>query len=366
MRRVAEATLELYDLEVASLQLVVRATNRIYRVRSNDGLSFALRLASPGWRTRSDLESEAMWLEAIARDTTIPAPRILRASDGAAVVVCSADGVSTEHHATLMSWLPGVLLGRHLNERNLQKLGELFGQLHIHGAEWRPPPGFTARQFDQVFARGEPDVIFDAAQIDAHTPHTQRIVRLTRDAVDAAYAALDPGDLRVIHCDLWHDNEALPRSATSVRLRGQGVGLSSARHCNGNAGPVRGRRPGSVRGLARRIPAGIRVRAQLARWRPVSAAGRAHSMARQLGCSLSAAAPAQQPGVQHVALRTLSQDREAAAAGLVRLVCDKGGSRSASNEVLQRTTNSFVELTLPAIWRHTASAGSDPVSAVAG
>jgi len=208
---VAEAALELYDLEVASLQLVVRATNRIYRVRSSDGPSFALRLASPGWRTRSDLQSEAMWLEAIARDTTIPAPRIVRASDGAAVVVCSADGVPTEHHATLMSWLPGVLLGRHLNEQNLGKLGELFGRLHIHGAEWRPPPGFTARKFDQIFARGEPDVIFDAAQNDAHTPHTQRIIHLTRDAVDAAYAALDPGDLRVIHCDLWHDNVKVHR-----------------------------------------------------------------------------------------------------------------------------------------------------------
>ena len=55
LRRVAEAALELYDLEVVSLQLVARATNLIYRVRSSDGLSFALRLASPGWRTRSDL-----------------------------------------------------------------------------------------------------------------------------------------------------------------------------------------------------------------------------------------------------------------------------------------------------------------------
>ena len=37
---------------------------------------------------------------------------------------------------------------------NLEKLGELFGQLHIHGTEWKPPPGFTTRRFDQIFARG--------------------------------------------------------------------------------------------------------------------------------------------------------------------------------------------------------------------
>jgi hypothetical protein len=36
------------------------------------------------------------------------------------------------------------------------------------------------------------------------------------------------------------------------------------------------------------------------------------------------------------------------------------------NKALQRTSNSFVQLTLVAIWRHTVSIGSDPVSTVAG
>jgi len=208
---VAGAALEQYDLDIIGFELVSRSTNRIYRVRTRDGVSYALRLASPGWRTLSDLQSEAAWLDAIASDTTISAPRVVRASDGAAAVVCRAEGVPTPRHAILMSWLPGVLLGRRLNEPNLERLGELFGQLHIHGAEWKPPPGFAARTFDRIFARGEPDVIFDAAQQDAHTPDTLRIIRRMREVVDAAYAALDPLDLRVIHSDLWHDNVKLHR-----------------------------------------------------------------------------------------------------------------------------------------------------------
>jgi hypothetical protein len=36
------------------------------------------------------------------------------------------------------------------------------------------------------------------------------------------------------------------------------------------------------------------------------------------------------------------------------------------NKALQRTINRSVQLTLVAVWRHTVSAGSDPISAVAG
>jgi len=36
------------------------------------------------------------------------------------------------------------------------------------------------------------------------------------------------------------------------------------------------------------------------------------------------------------------------------------------NQALQRTSNSSVQLTAVAVWRHTLVAGSGPVSAVAG
>ena len=98
----AEVALERYDLDVISLELAGRATNLIYRVRTSDGVSYALRLASPSWRTLSDLQSEAMWLEALARDTVIPAPRIIRAPEGAAVVVCLQLRSHSGHMATLV------------------------------------------------------------------------------------------------------------------------------------------------------------------------------------------------------------------------------------------------------------------------
>ncbi len=43
-----------------------------------------------------------------------------------------------------------------------------------------------------------------------------------------------------------------------------------------------------------------------------------------------------------------------------------GSHEGSANQPLQRTTNSSDQLTLVAIWRHTVSTRSGPVSAVAG
>lgn len=104
LRALARQALLQYDIVAARIRLASRSTNAIYRITSVDGQAYALRLATPGWRTLLDLQSEALWLEALARDTRIGAPAIMRTRAGDAVVALSG-GV----HATLMDWLPGHL-----------------------------------------------------------------------------------------------------------------------------------------------------------------------------------------------------------------------------------------------------------------
>lgn len=206
MATLAHAALAQYPIAVERCELFARDTNLIYRVRASDGQHYALRLASPGWRTVEDLQAEALWLEALAAQTDIPAPRIMRSKQDERMITISSAGVPTPHQATLTTWLPGTLLGKQLTENNLEKMGDLFARLHIHGKQWQPPAGFTTRRFDRMLSRGEPDILLDEARQAIYTPRTRERLRETRQRVDAAYAALDPNDLRVIHCDLWHDN----------------------------------------------------------------------------------------------------------------------------------------------------------------
>ncbi|MCA9917781.1 MAG: phosphotransferase [Anaerolineales bacterium] len=206
LRGLAVDALRLFGVTAVSLKLIGTDTNLIYRVWTDDDQQFALRIASPEWRGADTAVSEAMWLDALARDTDIPVPQMQRTPAGDAVVFPQAAGAPTDRHAVLMSWLPGVLLGKRLTAKNITKMGELFAKLHQHGANWQPPAGFTSKKFDQYLSRGEENALFTEASLALYEAETEATLRQMVEAVSQTYAALDPADLRVIHCDLWHDN----------------------------------------------------------------------------------------------------------------------------------------------------------------
>ncbi len=214
--RLAAATLRAYDLKVRSLRLYAFDTNPLYQVvtealSTTTGERFMLRLAYPGWRTLEDLRAEAAWLEALAADTDIGAPCVIRATNGEPVLPASGCGVPqalypTPWYATLMTWVEGRSLAHYLTPANLERMGELFARLHLHGKAWVPPQDFTTKRFEAFLSRGEPNVLFEDRTLAAFREEDRRAFTSARGWVEREYAALDRNDLRVIHCDLWHEN----------------------------------------------------------------------------------------------------------------------------------------------------------------
>jgi Ser/Thr protein kinase RdoA (MazF antagonist) len=207
LRPLAASALKAYDLEIRNLRLVGAFTNTLFRAYTPAGPSYLVRICAPGWRSETDLLSEVAWLQALSQAPEIGAPLPLAARSGAYIVQAAAPGVMP-CRVMLMSWLPGVLLGRRLTEANLWKMGELFAHLHAQALTFHSPPGFTRRRMDSVYARGEDEVLFDASCEDAFSPTNRALYERTRQAVNAAFARLyaDSRGLRVIHNDLHHDN----------------------------------------------------------------------------------------------------------------------------------------------------------------
>jgi Ser/Thr protein kinase RdoA (MazF antagonist) len=168
-------------------------------------------MAYPGWRTLADLLAEAAWLDALHEDTDIGAPVVIRSSNGEAVLPMSGCGVPDIWYATLMTWVDGRLLAHYLTGVNLERMGELSACLHLHGKAWQPPRGFSTKRFEAFLSRGEPQVIFSDAVLQTLGEDDRRAFLLAREWVEREYAGLDRGDLRVIHCDLWHENIKLDR-----------------------------------------------------------------------------------------------------------------------------------------------------------
>jgi Ser/Thr protein kinase RdoA (MazF antagonist) len=207
--RLARSALGQYEIDVAVIRMHCFATNLLYRVQAESGERFILRMAYPGWRTIEDLRAEAAWLEALDRDTDIGAPKVVRAANGDTVLPMRGAGVPDTWHATLMTWVDGRLLAHHLTCANLEEMGNLFARLHIHAKSWKPPLGFTTRRFEAFLSRGEPDAVFSDAVTRTFGERDREAFLRARGWVRSEYARLDRDDIRVIHCDLWHENVKL-------------------------------------------------------------------------------------------------------------------------------------------------------------
>lgn len=204
--RLARSALQQYDLDIRQMNLLCFATNPLFRVDTSDGNRYVLRMGFPGWRTYDNLLAEAAWLEALQRDTDIGAPAVVRTRDGRTVLPVPDPEGRWTWHATLMTWVNGRLMKHSLTVTNLEKMGRLFAELHVHGKNWTRPDDFPCQRFDRYLSRGEPELLFSPEILQTLRQDDRNALKGIREHVNREYTRLDPVDIRVIHCDLWHEN----------------------------------------------------------------------------------------------------------------------------------------------------------------
>lgn len=121
----------------ASARLINHSENHTFLIDGPAG-RFTLRLHRPGYQSRSSIESELNWLDALRRDTTLPMAEPVRGKDGA--LLQDADG----RLAVLFRFVEGrePQIGEPL-EKLFEELGRFAAHLHRHVEHWTPPSGFT-------------------------------------------------------------------------------------------------------------------------------------------------------------------------------------------------------------------------------
>ncbi len=212
LRPVASDVLAAYGIRDAVLRQLTEASNIIFRVSTQDGSRFALRMTAPkSCHGPAEIQSEIAWMRALMRDTDLGVPEPIARRDGAYVTEVSAPGAMEPVSCALYRWVPGVMLVERMTNENVTKLGELMARLHEHSAGFVPPKGFRIRRYTSVFPYADPSfpqveplVLFDGG---ANAPLSDAQRDVYRDALDIVEGHVqelisETEEIRVIHGDL--------------------------------------------------------------------------------------------------------------------------------------------------------------------
>ena len=215
VRSLADRALREWDLGAAKLALVSRSENVVFRVDTQDGRAYALRVHRPGYRTLAELESEPLWTAALNEaGIGAPVPEPTRAGNHYATV--GVPGAQEVRHVGLVPWFEGVSLDQRIatapdeasRDSHFEQLGRLMAAMHDQAVAWHPPSHFQRHSLDADGFMGEAPIwgrFWDVPQL---TPEQRATLIAARHALHARLSEYGkaPGRYSLIHADLRSAN----------------------------------------------------------------------------------------------------------------------------------------------------------------
>lgn len=215
-RATALAALERFDLEVESVEILFVSENHTFQVTTTDGGRFAARVHRPGYSSDEELQSENVWVEALA-DAGITTTTAVRARDGSAhVAVEGDDGVTRQ--VGVLEWVDGRGLdteveamisdGDPVAAAAFAAVGAVIARMHEATGTWTPPRGFVRRRWDVEGLLGDAAHWGRFWAVPALEPGQSEVLRATRDRLsrDLGEFGTGPDRFGMIHADLHLQN----------------------------------------------------------------------------------------------------------------------------------------------------------------
>ena len=136
LRKLAQVVLQEFGFNQYQLTFLQHLVNTTFRLDSTQG-RYLVRIHRA--RTRTAVESELTWLEALAHETTLPVQTPQCSIDGKMIVVGKQIGVPEPYPVTVLSWLNGQVLPQDCRSpHHFYRLGQLVAKLHQHSQHWAP------------------------------------------------------------------------------------------------------------------------------------------------------------------------------------------------------------------------------------
>jgi Ser/Thr protein kinase RdoA (MazF antagonist) len=155
---VVQAVLTYYDLQDAQLTFLGQSQNTTFRVETPTKDTFLLRLhrgieevgdsLQAVWREPFVIQSELLWLNAIAQDTDLTVPQPVKNRLGEWVTSMTRTEWEAPLSSSLLRWVDGEHLEGEPTAQHIRQLGLLMAHLHQHSSHWVSPVGFSRPTHD--------------------------------------------------------------------------------------------------------------------------------------------------------------------------------------------------------------------------
>lgn len=155
---IAQAVLTYYNVPNAQLTFLGQSQNTTFRVETPTGDKFLLRLhfgieavgdaSYDVWREPPVIESELLWLNAIAYDTELTVPQPVQNCLGEWVTSFARAEFGYSISCSLLRWIEGEHVDGEPTAQQVRQLGTLMAQLHQHASCWSLPSGFSRPTHD--------------------------------------------------------------------------------------------------------------------------------------------------------------------------------------------------------------------------
>lgn len=227
LRELATRALERWGLEGASVDLLKHRENTVFKISTEEGDRYVMRVHRDDYHSDAALLSELRWLEAL-RGAGVATTEAVRCLDDAWFARVRTPGLPGGRQVDLLAWVPGKAIGSieegvSLGETEMvtvyRQAGEQAARIHNVGESWPRPEGFERLRWDEQGFYGENGSVCGCYRHLASLTGAQRaLLDRARDVCDVALGQFGKGPDRygLVHGDFLPEN--LFWDGTTVRL----------------------------------------------------------------------------------------------------------------------------------------------------
>ena len=222
--QIADKALKLFPIEVKEVSLINNEYNATFKVESNEGQLFALRININSPRTPENLKAEVSWVNHLYLDGRVRVAKPIATTQGDLFASIQHDHSSRDLHCVLYSWLPGSEFEDEPELIQIRALGEAMAQMHLVARNFQLPANSNLPSLDHAMWWTEDFLLSEKSVLDQGS---KDLVGQTLQGIDNHIKSLYVGATPiVIHADLHGGNVLWDVNSLSVLdFDDSGIGL---------------------------------------------------------------------------------------------------------------------------------------------